>query len=715
MSRGDQHGERGPRERPGARVEAWFEGLPGIEELREHQATRLLFAGVLIGVLAGVAAGALDRGIVMVSELLLGFPEPSVEEPEQWRRLAAPALSGLIAGGLVHVGTRRHRPQGIPDVLARVQTRDHILSLRDGVISATGAVLVVGGGQSGGREGPIVQLASALAAKVVRWAAIAPRHERALVAAGGAAGVAASFNTPIAGAFFALEILLGNFAMETFAPVIAATVTGTVVGQALLGDRVALHLPAFSLHSAWELPLYTALGVACGAVGAMVKRVVVLSTRLAGKGGVPEGLRGGVAGLVVGAVAWAGLPEVMGNGYAFMQQLSGHAGEYGIAFLAVLLLGKVVATAATAAGRSGAGIFAPSLFVGAVTGTLCGELFQLLFPAVVEAPGAYGMVGMAAVAGGTLHAPITMTLMLFEMTRNYAVILPLLVAVATSSVVSRVLARDSVYEAELRHQGVELSRGHEELVMHDLTVGDVMREDGFELVAAGATTGEVVARFLSRRTDTVLVVDAERRLVGVIDIQDAKRFFATSDETGHALQPRPVATLAPAQRLSDAIGAFFASPVEELPVVDVDGKLVGVLAERDVVAAYNREVLRQAVPLARVVHEGPGGVRTDFLELPPGEVLEVVPVHPWMVGRTLRELGLPARFQCAVLAIRSQNEDGSPARRRAALPETLLGAREELVVIGPAAGVRALAELGAGGADPGAEGDKTPPTPPTGP
>ena len=674
------------------RLDALIDRLPGLTELREHQATRLLLAGVAIGAVAGVAAGALDLGIVLISELLLGFAEPSVASPETWRRLLFPTVTGFVAAGLIFVATRRHRAKGIPDVLARVQTRDHPLSMRDALLSAACAVLVIGGGQSGGREGPIVQLASTLAAKVVRWVGIAPQHARALVAAGGAAGVAASFNTPIAGAFFALEIILGNFAMETFAPVIAATVTGTVVGQALLGDRIALHLPAFTLNSAWELVLYTLLGVICGAVGSIFKRSLFVASAWMARTGLSSGMRGALAGLVVGVIAAAGSPQVMGNGYAFMQELSGHADAYGIGFLAMLLVAKIAASAATAAGRAGAGLFAPSLFVGAVTGTLCGELFQVLFPSLVTAPGAYGMVGMAAVAGATLHAPITMTLMLFEMTRNYAVILPLLAAGATASVVSRFFTRESVYEAELRHQGIELSRGREELVMHDITVGDIMREEGYETISAGAATDAIVARFLCRRTDVVFAVDECGALAGVIDIQDAKRFFAEADASGRALQPRAVTTLRPDQRLSEVIGAFFAATVDELPVVDRDGRLVGVLAERDVVAAYSREVLRQAAPLTRVVQDGPEGRRTDFLELPPGEVLEVIPVRPWMVGCTLRELALPERFTCAVLAVRTPSDDGSPPARRPALPETRLLSGEEIVVIGPIAGVHALAE-----------------------
>ena len=226
--------------------------------------------------------------------------------------------------------------------------------------------------------------------------------------------------------------------------------------------------------------------------------------------------------------------------------------------------------------------------------------------------------------------------------------------------------------------------------MHDLTVRDVMREGGFETVAADAPTGEVVARFLARRTDVLFAVDPDGVLVGILDIQDAKRFFGADEGEPGALRPRPVPTLRPDQRLSEVLGAFFVASVEELPVVSPEGRLVGVLAERDVVGAYDREVLRLAVPLTRVVHDGPDGRRTDFLELPPGEVLEVVPVGPALAGRSLRELELPRRFGCAVLAVRTPTPDGAPPARRPALPETVLVEGEDLVVIGPIAGVQAL-------------------------
>lgn len=649
-------------------------------------------AGVAIGAIAGLAAGAFDRAIVLVSEWTLETPEPAVHATSLTRALLMPVLGGVAGAGFIHAATRRRRPQGIADVLARVQLREHPLSLRDALVSALGAALVVGVGQSGGREGPIVQLSSTFAAKVSHWLGVSPRHARSLIAAGGAAGVAASFNTPVAGAFFALEILLGNFAVETFAPVIAATLAGTVVGQWLLGDRVALHLPVFTLGNPVELLLYALLGAWCGAIGAVFKAALFRGVLAADRNPLPVWVRGGFAGVVVGGMAAAGLYPVMGNGYAFMEALVTLPEAHPLGLLAVLLAAKT--TVATATGRSGAGLFAPSLFVGAVAGTSFGVAGHAVLPNIVTAPGAYGMVGMAAVASAMLHAPITMCLMLFEMTRNYQVILPLLAAVASAAVVSRLLFVQSIYERELEHQGIELGRGREELVMHDLRVTDIMREGSGARIGAAASGAEVVALFLSHRIDRIYVLDAEGKLSGTIDIQEAKQHFASPHAgiASAAALGRPVPTVRPSQRLSEVLGLFFAESLDELPVIDDAGRLLGVLTERDVVGAYDREVLRLAVPLTRVVQEGPEGRRTDFLELPPGEVLEVVPAPSWMHGRTLRELGLPQRCACTVIAVRSVGERGGDPVRRPGLPGTRIEAGEELVLLGPVEQVRLLAE-----------------------
>lgn len=450
-------------------TDAWrrVAALTPFRSLVEHEASRLLVAGVVVGGIGGLAAGVFDHALILIGTAVLGSAEPASEAPVWWRAILGPALCGLGAGALIHWATRGARPQGVPDVMEAVQLDAPSLSLRDGLVSASAAALAVGGGHSGGREGPIVQLASSVAAALCRGLGLPPRHVRSLVAAGAASGVAASFNTPVGGAFFALEILLGDFGVESFAPVVAATVAGTVVGQALLGDRIALHLPDFTLSSPVELGFYLLLGALSGVVAVGFKRSILWGTSFQDPYGLALPIRTALAGLAVGLIASVGLHPVMGNGYGWMEEVITTPERWGAPFLLLLLGAKVAATTATAMGRSGAGLFAPSLYLGAVTGLLSGKAFHFAAPLDAPSAGAYGMVGMGAVAAGVLHAPITMTLMLFEMTGNYEVILPLLVSLSAAGLVSRLLGASSVYEAELARRGVKLQRPEPESPIED--------------------------------------------------------------------------------------------------------------------------------------------------------------------------------------------------------------------------------------------------------
>ncbi|HND28863.1 MAG TPA: chloride channel protein [Myxococcota bacterium] len=594
--------------------------IHSLEALREHEATRLLLAGLFVGLLGGLGAVVFDAVMSGVGELVLGTAFPAREAPVWWRSLLGPTLIGLLVGYLVQKMTHRGRPQGIADVLARVQLDAPSLSFRDGMVSAFTAALAVGSGFSGGREGPIVQFASTLAAKACQILGVRPSSMRTLVAAGAAAGIAASFNTPLGGAFFALEIILGNFAVENFAPVVVATVAGTVLGQALLGDRIALHLPTFSFLSPWELPLYLLLGAVGALVAHVFKRAMVVGAARIAQHAGPLWLRPSLFGLFIGLMSAAGLNEVMGNGYGFMENLL-RGESTSAAFLLLLLVCKVLATSVTVAGRTGAGLFAPSLFIGAVTGALFGLGAHQLWPNHTEVVGAYGIVGMGAVAASVLHAPITMALMLFEMTGNYHVILPLMLALAASGVVSVALGSRSLEEMELEKEGLSLHKRRDSGVMHEILVGDIYRADGHETMLVGTPIEEVVRRFLGRRVEEIYVVDADGVYQGTVHIQDVK--VALADPEGdHTLQLRQVSTARTRESIADVLPRFFDAPGDGLPVVDDRGGLVGVLAERDVVAAYHRDALRKDARVAHVVSHDKEGKHSDYVELPDGQTME---------------------------------------------------------------------------------------------
>lgn len=675
------------------RARAWVAPrLADMEAFREHEAARLLLAGVLVGALGGLAAVGFDHGMTAVGELILGTAFPARDPPTWWRALLGPPLAGVVVGLLVANLTRRGRPQGMADVLARVQLDQPSLSLRDGTVSALAAALAVGAGFSGGREGPIVQFASTLSTKACQLLRLRPARARVLVAAGAAAGIAASFNTPLGGAFFALEIILGNFAVESFAPVVAATVTGTVLGQALMGDRIALHLPAFAFRSSLELPLYLVLG----GVGALVahsfkKAVTDVSPALTRLGG-PPALRPVWAGLGVGALAAGGLNEVMGNGYGFMEALM-RGQELGVGLLLTLLAAKLLATTLTVAGRTGAGLFAPSLFIGCVTGAVFGSGAQALWPDHTEALGAFGIVGMGSVAAAVLGAPVTMVLMLFEMTGNYHVILPLMLALAGSGVVSVAIGSRSLEEMELEREGLSLSRRREAGVLHDLRVEDVYRQEGVERLAEGVPLPELVALFLRRRVEEVYVVDESGRYRGSFHIQDVKPALADPGHTA-AVRLRRVEAARLGESVAHVLSHFYDAPGDALPVVDGEGVLLGVLSERDVMAAYEREALRKDARLAHVVRHDGEEAHDDYLELPEGQAMDVLVVGQARAGRCLRDLRLPQEHGCTVVAMSLWDAERGDWTRVAVDAARPLLAEDRLVVIGPADAVRELVEAG---------------------
>ena len=664
-----------------------------VRTLRTDPTSQLMVLGAVIGLFSGLVAGGFDWAIQQVGIWVLGSSEPSAARPLGLAPLYGPILGGIVAGVAIRWGTRRGQPASISDVIDATCNRGGSLSLRNGAATALGAVAAVGGGQSGGREGPVVQLSAAVASHLCRRVGVPPNRARVLVAAGAAAGIAASFNTPVGAAFFALEIILGNFAMNLFGPVVAATVAGTVVGQALLGDRVALALPTFALKSPVELPLYALLGGLAGGLSLLLRRLLWLAEDQMKRLPLPTFLHPAVAGLAVGIVAMLGMHQVMGNGYAGMELMI--RDEYGLGFwmLLLLLVAKLVTTAITSAGRSGVGLFAPSLFLGTVLGVAFGHGVHGMWPDLTESAGAYGIVGMGAVTAAVTQSPITIMLMIFEMTRNYQVILPMLLALAVAGIVVTAFGGGSVYVEKLKRSGIRLDRGREDLVIHDLKVADLMREGDLATIRPDAPFEELAALLLIHREDEVWVVEEDGRLHGLVALLDIR---------AHLIHPKPglrvadvetrsVPAVRPDQSVAEALPLFFRAEVDDLPVIDLQGRLLGVLSERDVVGALDREVLRHDALLARVQSDEPdGGRHTDFFELPPGQVMRSIEVGEAMAGQTLRELLLTRRYHATVIAVSREDPVTGRNLRLPADADLVLIAGDRLVVVGPREDIDAL-------------------------
>ncbi|ETK32785.1 chloride channel protein [Microbispora sp. ATCC PTA-5024] len=403
----------------------------------------------LVDTFTGLFSGHADYSIVT----RLG--NPLVPWLGPWFVLLAPVIGGLLYGPLVDRFAREARGHGVPEVMYAVAQRDGRIAPRVTVVKALASALCIGSGGSVGREGPIVQIGAALGSTVGRLLRVPEGRMRSLVACGAAGGVAATFNAPLAGVFFAMELILRDFTVESFGVVVLSSVTASVVGRSVLGDETFMRLPAFHVDHPAQYLMFAGLGLLAGVVGTVFSRGLYLIEDLCDKvWRGPEWLRPAAGGLALGGVLLV-LPQLYGVGYPVLENAVN--GRYVIGFLLALLVGKMLATGLTIGIGGSGGVFAPSLFMGAMLGGAYGSVLQqLVTPDAAGPSGAYALVGMGAVFAAASRAPITAVVVLFELTGEYSVILPLMLTVVLATLTARVLGKDSIYTLKLRRRGVDL-------------------------------------------------------------------------------------------------------------------------------------------------------------------------------------------------------------------------------------------------------------------
>ena len=390
--------------------------------------TQILVAmGVLVGLGAGLGAVAfryLINGFMYVFFDVIGPALTPILGPAAVVPL--PALGGLIVGPLIYFFAREAKGHGVPEVMLAVAQRGGRIRPAVVVVKALASAVTIGSGGSVGREGPIVQIGSALGSTLGQVLRMSDDRIRTLVACGAAGGIAATFNAPIAGVFFALEVILGEFTTRAFGIVVISSVTASVVGRTAFGDVPAFPVPAFEVVSVGEFGLYAVLAVIAGAVGVGFTRTLYAFEDWFDAIPMPEYLKPVPGGLALGLLGMF-LPQVFGVGYPAMD--SALHGDYGLLLLVILVVAKVVAVSVTIGSGGSGGVFAPSLFIGAMLGTAFGTAANLVWPGAIGPAGAYGLVGMGAVFAGAARAPITSVIILFELTGDYRIILPLMLAV----------------------------------------------------------------------------------------------------------------------------------------------------------------------------------------------------------------------------------------------------------------------------------------------
>ncbi len=551
---------------------------------------RLSGLAVLVGALAGFGAVLFRWFIFWVGDLAYYqtfsrvYLPPSGHSLGPWA-VAIPAAGGLLVGLITRFFAPETKGHGVPEVMAAVATQGGRIRPRVALAKILASGICIGTGGSAGREGPIVQIGSSLGSALGQFLRLPPSELKVLVGCGAAGGIAATFNAPLAGVIFSVEVILLELRTRSFVPLVISSTIATMISRSFLGPKPAFSVPPYSLRSPWELVLYLFLGFGAAFVGLAETRLLYKLEDLFDGLKLPSPLKAGLGGLLLGGLALA-VPQVLGTGYETVDRIL--AGElspaWGIAgFFLGLSLAKILALAITLGSGGSGGVFAPSLFVGSAFGAAFGVAVNLLFPGITAPYSAYALVGMAAVFSAASRATLSSIVILFEMTRNYEIILPLMFACVVADIVAWSISKETIYTLKLSRRGIRLAPEMEINWLRVHTVSDVMRR-AVETVTEDAPVAEVRERMARTGHPSFPVVDREGRLAGIVTHKELLR--ARGDVRVGEIAVRNPVVAYPDEPLDAVWERFRRSGVGRLPVVDRDDprRIVGFIALADIVS-----------------------------------------------------------------------------------------------------------------------------------
>ena len=558
-----------------------------------------LACSILIGVL--YATGALVfRFLIEFFQSAFWSPGSTfllhVTHSPHWQRLLVPAAGGLLAGIVISRWVPEVRGPGVAEVIVSVTSRQSIIRHRVTFFKALVTSLLIGSGASVGREGPIAQIGASVGSSVGQLLRLEPDLRRVCLASGAASGIAATFNAPITGTLFALEIILLDIEISYISHIVVASVIGSVMSRIFLGELPAFHAATFHMAHYWELWAYLAVGILAGVMAIVFIRLIDLVDRGFKAMAIPGWCQPAVWGLLLGGLAIF-FPQVMGVvGYDMVN--SALSASMGLKLALALLAAKMRASAfCTGSGMSG-GVFAPSLVLGACLGKAFALGADLLLPSLDLAPTCYALAGMGAMVAGTTLAPITAILTLFELTYSYEIILPLMVACITSATVVRLLFGYSVYERSLLGRGVNIVRGHDVGILRGLRVVDFMEHE-FESVSVGSPLMEVLARLSRSPYPHIVVLDQKGEMAGVLSLRDCQGALDNFADLGPLvvaadLMTSEVLFLTTQDNLEDALYLFEKNRISFVPVTDpfYPRMVRGIFKREALLETYSQKVLK---------------------------------------------------------------------------------------------------------------------------
>ncbi len=619
-------------------------------EFSEHM--RLSLLAVVVGLLGGLAS--------IIFKILIKFFQSqfwrastiiSAVSAQAWYlTILIPALGGLIIGPIIYFGAREAKGHGVPEVMESIFFRGGRIRKQVVAIKALASAICIGSGGSVGREGPIVQISSSAASTFGQIFHIREKGMRTLVAAGAGAGIGGTFNAPIAGALFAVEVILGEFGIYSFSPIIIASVISTLVSRLVTGDFSSFTVPKYTLITVWEIGPYILLGIVSGLVAiTFIKSLYFFEDRFDSIRIHPM-MKPILGGLLLGVIG-LGLPQIFGVGYDSINVPLQNMMGFWVAFL--LIFGKIISTSLTLGSGGSGGIFAPSLFMGAMTGNFVGSIFHNYFPQSISSPGAFALVGMGAVVAAATHAPITAIVIIFELTGDYKIILPLMLTCIIASFITVGLHKESIYTMKLKRRGILFKEGRELNVLRSLFVKDLISQD-YEMFLNTERVGKIVDQAIGGKHHSFQIIDADKNYVGCFSLNQLKKLVLQKELLDSFVIAEDIAVpgihIDYEDNLERAMEIFGREDVAEIAVLK-DKKFFGVIKRKDVIEAYNHEIAKKEAA-SGLIHKLKFTHLTKTIDIGKGYTVMEIDAPPAFWNKTLKEINLRALYRIDVLLIK---------------------------------------------------------------
>ncbi len=665
------------------------------EMVRTSENAFMIVIPIIIGLLGGFGAIGLKYLIHLFQDILWGNDQ---YEASVLLTILIPAGCAFIVGMIIYFFSREAKGHGVPEVMEACALRNGVIRPRVVLSKAISSSLTIASGGSVGREGPIIQIGSAIGSAIGQLFNFTRNRMQTLVGCGAAAGIAAAFNAPIAGAIFSVEIILRDFTVRQFTPIVISSVIATVISRVFYGDVAAFIVPKYELVDPIELIPYAGLGIVSGAVAILFVKVLYFFEDIFDARKIPDFYKTAFGGLLVGGIG-VFFPQIFGVGYMAIDQAL--LGKMGIWLLFALIFIKILASSLTLGSGSSGGVFAPSLFIGAMTGGFFGTIIHKLLPSVTAGPGAYSLVAMSAVVGASTHAPITAIMIIFEMTNDYKIILPLMIATTISSFMTSKLQKGSIYTLKLMNRGVNIHQGREINILKSMKV-DAHYRNSIELIGADAPLKDIIERFINTESTYLYLTGENHEIVGRIaqyelgaiapDYENLKGLIVAQDIS----IPNHV-TVSDADHLDYVMKEFEKENVGEIPVVSKadPSVILGTIWRIDVIAAYNKEILKRDLA-GEISHLMTASTYSQIVEIAEGLFLQEIEVPKSFVGKRIRDVDVRNRYKVDIVLVRcgTDNQAGQK-QKHTTLPSSdhVFKQGNHLLILGERKNVEYLSRL----------------------